>query len=211
MASKLVLIGGGGHCHACIDVIESGKEFSIIGIIDKREKVGQSVLGYPIIGDDEDLPKIVNEDITFLITVGHIKSSKIREKLFNLLEILNANIATVISHYAIVSKYSKIAKGTIIMHRAIIGPNTQIGQNCIINTNATIEHDTIIGNNVHVSTHCVINGNCHLKDGTFIGSNSTLFNGIKISENIIVGAGSLVSKNIVDSGIYFGNPLIRKN
>ena len=55
MKDKLILIGGGGHCHACIDVIESTSTFEIIGIIDTKDKIGQSVLGYPIIGKDSDL------------------------------------------------------------------------------------------------------------------------------------------------------------
>jgi sugar O-acyltransferase (sialic acid O-acetyltransferase NeuD family) len=208
---KLILIGGGGHCHACIDVIESKGEFEIIGIIDTKDKIGKFVLNYPIIGSDNDLPNFVNSDTWFLITVGYIKSSTLRRKLFFYLENLNANIATVISEYALVSKHSSIGKGTIIMHTATVGPCTVIGQNCIINTNANIDHDATLGNDVHISTHAVINGNCTIKDNVFIGSNSTVFQGISIESDSTIGAGSLVTKNLTEKGIYYGNPLNKKN
>lgn len=211
MVSKLILIGGGGHCHACIDVIESTKKFGIIGVLDTKDKLGQFVLDYSIIGTDEDLPKLINRDTWFLITLGHIKSFALRRKIYENLESLGANIATVISENALVSKYSSIGRGTVIMHRATIGAGSKIGQNCIINTNANIEHDTIVGNDVHVSTHAVVNGNCELKNGVFIGSNTTIFHGISIENDTVVGAGSLVTKNITEKGIYYGNPLSKKN
>jgi sugar O-acyltransferase (sialic acid O-acetyltransferase NeuD family) len=211
MVSKLILIGGGGHCHACIDVIESTKKFEIIGVIDTIDKLGQFVLDYTVIGTDEDLPQLINKDTWFLITLGYIKSSALRRKIFEKLESLDANIATVISDNALVSKYSSIGKGTIIMHRATIGVGSKIGQNCIINTNANIEHDTTVGDDVHVSTHAVVNGNCELKNGVFVGSNATIFQGISIENDTLIGAGSLVTKNITEKGIYYGNPLSKKN
>lgn len=210
MKNKLILIGGGGHCHACIDVIESGEVFKIVGILDVREKVGQTVLGYPIIGTDDNLPDLINQYTSFLITVGHIRSPNIRQNIFTRLIGLGGNLATIVSPHALVSPSSTIAWGSIIMHRATVGPNTHIGSNCIINTCATIEHDCKIGNHVHVSTHTVVNGDCLIADNVFIGSNSTLFQGICIASNIAIGAGSLVVKNISKPGTYFGNPLIKK-
>ena len=57
----IILIGGGGHCKACIDVIEEDNRYVIMGIIDFPEKIGQSILGYPIIDCDENLEKITKE------------------------------------------------------------------------------------------------------------------------------------------------------
>ena len=53
--NKIILIGGGGHCKSCIEVIESKGDFVIAGIIDVKEKIGTSLLGYPVIGCDDDL------------------------------------------------------------------------------------------------------------------------------------------------------------
>jgi len=50
----IVLIGGGGHCRAIIDVLEQEGRFNIIGIIDKPELLGKTVLGYEIIGNDSE-------------------------------------------------------------------------------------------------------------------------------------------------------------
>jgi len=83
MKEKIILVGGGGHCKACIDVIEQTGKFQIAGIIDLSEKVNQLVLGYPVIGCDADLPDLIETCPNVLITLGQLKSPARRMELFN--------------------------------------------------------------------------------------------------------------------------------
>ena len=53
---KIILVGGGGHCKSVIDVAESAG-YSIGGILDIPELVGSTVLGYPVIGTDDNMWK----------------------------------------------------------------------------------------------------------------------------------------------------------
>ncbi len=59
MKHPIILIGGGGHCKSCIDVIESEGKFQIKGIIDLPSELGNKVLGYPVIGNDDDIDSFV--------------------------------------------------------------------------------------------------------------------------------------------------------
>ncbi len=203
---KIILIGGGGHCKACIDVIEQENKYEIFGILDIKEKVGKSILGYKIIGVDDDIIKYIKEGYNFLITLGHIGKPDLREKLFKMIKNLNGNFATVISPFAYISQRSKIGEGTIIMHHALINTNTVIGNNCIINSKGLIEHDAIIGNNCHISTGSIINGGVKIGNNCFHGSNSVSMQYISIADNTIIGAGSVVTKDITESGVYVGIP-----
>ena len=206
---KLVLIGGGGHCKSCIDVIEHSQEYYVFGILDHIELMGTSVLNYKVIGSDEDIKKLKEEECAFLITVGQIKSSEIRKKIFQQLIDANAIIATIISPLATVSKYAKIGKGTIVMHHANINAEACIGNNCIVNTGCIIEHESTIGDHTHISTAAVVNGNCIIGSGVFIGSNATVANNISIKKDVILGSGSVIMRNINESGTYVGNPLVK--
>lgn len=187
---KIVLLGGGGHCHSVIDVIELEKRFEIIGIIDKPELLGQKVLGYEIIGCDNDLENIYKTCKNALITIGQIKSYTIRKNLFEKLKKIGFNLPVIISPLAYVSKYTQIDEGTIIMHHALVNSNVTVGKNCIINTKSLIEHDSIIGDYCHIATASVLNGGVTMKEGTFFGSNATSKEYIEIKN--FIKAGSVV-------------------
>lgn len=189
---NLILIGAGGHAKSCIDVIESQGEYNIVGLIDFKEKVGESLLGYPIIDCDENLPKHILETNYFLITLGQIKSAQRRKEIFEYAKSFGAKFATVISPRAYVSKHAKIGEGTIIMHDAFLNVGAEVGENCIINTKALLEHDVKVSNHCHISTGAILNGDVKVKDESFVGSNSTIVQGVEIPEKSFIKAGSLV-------------------
>lgn len=187
---KILLIGGGGHCRACIDVIETTKNWKIVGILDLAENVGKKVFSYDILGTDDDLKKYLSQFDEVLITIGQIKNPKLRSDLFLKLQQAKVKFATIISPHAYVSSYASIGEGSIIMHQAFVGPNAKIGRNCIINNKAQIEHDAVIEDFCHISTAAVVNGECKVLDSTFIGSNAVLKEGIVVNKNSIIAAGS---------------------
>jgi len=170
---QILLIGGGGHCHSVIDVIELEGKFSIAGIIDKKELIGQDVLGYKVIGCDDDLTDLFRTYKFAVVTLGHIKSNNLRVKLFNTLKNIGYTLPTIISPLAYVSKHTTLQEGSVIMHHALINANAKVGKNCIINTKALIEHDAEIKNNCHISTGAIINGGVIVKEHSFVGSNAT--------------------------------------
>jgi sugar O-acyltransferase (sialic acid O-acetyltransferase NeuD family) len=202
----IILIGGGGHCKACIDVIEAENKYRVIGIIDLPEKKGQELLGYKVIANDDDIPRLARQGNNFLITVGHTGNPLLRNRLYTTVKDNGGHLPIIISTSAYVSKHAKISQGTIIMHKAIINADAQILENCIINNNSLIEHETIIENNVHISTGAIINGNCKIGFNSLVGSGSIIKQQITVAKETIIGAGSVVIKNIINSGTYIGVP-----
>lgn len=170
---KIILIGGGGHCKSVIDVIEQQGIYEIAGIIDKKELIGTKVLGYEIIGCDNDLINLKENYSNAIVTVGHIKSNALRVKLFTLLKELDFNLPKIISPLAYVSKHAVIDEGSVVMHHALVNANAKVGKNCIINTKALIEHDAVIKDNSHISTGAIVNGGVVIEENTFYGSNAT--------------------------------------
>lgn len=205
---KIILVGGGGHCKSVIDVAESAG-YTIAGILDMPELVGTTVLGYPVIGTDDNISEYVDEAL-FLVTVGHIKDASLRIKLHERIKEAGGRLATLVASTAYVSRFASIGEGSVIMHHAMVNADAHIGTGCIINTFANIEHDANIGNYCHISTGTMVNGNCTVGEGVFLGSQSVMVNGIRITDGCVFAAGSMVRKNIVRKGIYSGNPAILK-
>ena len=185
---EILLVGGGGHCKSVIDVIELEDKYKIAGIIDKKELVGQEILGYKIIGCDDDLEELFKRYKYALVTVGQIESSSLRVTLFNLLKKIGYMLPIIISPLAYVSKYANIAEGTVVLHNALINADARVGKNCIINTKALIEHDVMIEDNCHISTAAVINGGVLVKENSFFGSSATSKEYIEVNGFIKAGS-----------------------
>lgn len=205
---KIILVGGGGHCKSVIDVAESAG-YSIGGILDIPELVGSTVLGYPVIGTDDNISDYVEDDL-FVVTVGHIKDPSLRIKLHERIKSAGGHFATLVASTARVSRFASIGEGCVVMHQAVINADAHVGAGCIINTFANIEHDAVIGDYCHISTGAMVNGNCTVGKGVFLGSQSVLVNGISITDGCVFAAGSMIRKNIIRKGIYSGNPALLK-
>nr|WP_282133256.1 DapH/DapD/GlmU-related protein [Cellulophaga baltica] len=131
--------------------------------------------------------------------------------------------------------FKKIGKNVNIEHKAKFGYGTNIiiGDNSGIGINASIPPDTIIGSNVMMGPDCIIYASNHnfsrvdipmiqqghskskttiIGDDVWIGGRVIIMPGKKIGNGVIVAAGSIVTKDLEDFGIYGGNPakLIKK-
>lgn len=137
------------------------------------EMVGTNVLGYTVLGTDDDIPAYV-EKAEFIITVGHIKNNSVRKKIAERIEKAGGKLATIVASDAYVSKYATVGEGTVIMHKAFVNADAKVGRNCIINTMVNIEHDAVIGDFCHISTGVMVNGGVNIGDDTFVGSQSVI-------------------------------------
>lgn len=207
MKESIILIGGGGHCKSCIDVIEQENKYHIVGILDAPELVGTKILGYEILGTDDDFPKLLKTVGNFLITVGQIKSPAKRINLYNMVKNGGGRLPVIVSPIAYVARSAAIGEGTIIMHHAIVNNEAQIGFNCILNSKSLIEHETVTGDFCHISTGAIVNGQVKIGDRCFIGSNSVVANNITIVDDSSISAGCQVLKDIKSPGVYIGDPL----
>ena len=199
---SIILLGNGGHCKSCIDVIENSADFCVKGIISKNPYYPGTFMDYEILGNDDDILKFFNNEDYGLVAVGQIKSAKKRIFLFNLLTKNNINLATVKSKYSLVSRSAELGEGTIIMHKSVINSGANIGMNCILNTNCIIEHDVKIGNHCHISTGAIINGGVTIGSESFLGSGCIIREGVNIGDNVLVSAGMVVMSDIASNTIY---------
>jgi sugar O-acyltransferase (sialic acid O-acetyltransferase NeuD family) len=211
MRKPLILIGGGGHCKSCIDVIEREGIYHIEGILDAVAEPGSKVLHYPVLGNDALIPSLIDRQHYFLITVGQIKSSEVRRKIYEQLVQQKAKLAIVVSPTATVSRYAEIGEGSIIMNDANVNAGSIVGNNVILNSGCLLEHDVVIADHVHVSTHAVLNGEVKIGEGSFVGSNSVLNQEVSIGKNVIIGSGAVVISDLIEPGTYHGVPAKRVN
>ena len=201
---SLILIGAGGHAHACIDVIERHGQYQIAGLVGMPEEMHAEHLGYAVIATDNDLPQLAKTCQFAFITVGQIQTPDHRIRLFQQATELGFQLPVLIAPSAHVSRHAAIGAGTIVMHGAIVNAGATVGNNCIINTRALIEHDATVEDHCHISTGAILNGNVSISAGCFVGSGSVIKEGITLGKRCVVGMGLSVRRNQVDQARFVG-------
>ncbi|TFH47549.1 MAG: acetyltransferase [Bacteroidia bacterium] len=189
---NIVLLGAGGHCKSVIDVLEHLDEYRIAGIVGMPQESGTKVLGYPVIGTDEDLDKIFSEYKYFHIALGFLRSPRRRIEIWKLLTGMGAKMPAIISPLAYVSRHAQIGSGSIVMHQALINASAVVGENVIINNKVLVEHDAFIGDHCHIATGAIINGGVKVGDASFVGSGAVTRQGANIEAGAFIKANSIV-------------------
>jgi sugar O-acyltransferase (sialic acid O-acetyltransferase NeuD family) len=200
----LILLGAGGHAHACVDIIEQHGRYEIAGLVGMPEEVNSISLGYSVIASDHDLPELAKSCRYALVTVGQIGSAENRMRLYRLAVELGFELPAIVSPLAYVSRHAVIGAGTIVMHGAIVNAGARLGDNCIVNTRALIEHDAAIEDHCHISTGAILNGNVRLGAGSFVGSGSTIRERVALGKACVVGMGVAVRHDQPDGARFVG-------
>ncbi len=208
---KLILLGGGGHCISCIDVILSTDLFEIVGILDPESTPGSKVSDFPVLGSDEMIKDLVEKECQFVITVGQIKNASVREILYQKVKSLGGLLPVIVSANSIVSPSAVLGEGTIVMHNAVINAQAELGKCAIVNTGSIIEHETKVGHFCHISTAATLNGQVKIGNHCMIGSNTVINNNLKITSGVVLGSATVVIKDITEPGIYVGQPAVKKS
>lgn len=207
MKEKIILIGGGGHAKSVIESINSMEKFEIIGILDKKDKVGSYIYDIEVIGVDGDLENYYKQGIkNIFITLGSIGNPIIRRKLYDYAKKIGFKFPNIIDKNSIISPKTLLGEGIFIGKGVIVNCDVNIGNNCIINTGCIIEHDCKIGDFVHIAPGSTLSGGVIIGENSHIGTNSTVIQYKKVGSNTVIGAGSVVIKDIDNNVKAYGNP-----
>ena len=205
---KLVIVGAGGFGREIAWQIQKNRfikyNYDILGFVDDdKSKLHTYVNGYEVIGNLEWL--VQYED--FISVVVCIANVNIRKKIIQLLkENPNIDFPVIICDGVSIADSVFIGEGTIICEHSLISTNTNIGKHCIIDYHCSIGHDVVIKDLVTIYPGSNIAGNILIDKFVEIGSGVQIIQGKNICSKVVIGAGSVVVRDIVEGCTYVGVP-----
>lgn len=204
---KVVLVGNGQHARVVIYNIKAQGLYDIACLTTCDESlIGNYYEGYEIAGTDDDLEKIRKKYNTnkFFIAFGDMKKRKVLYEHY----VSNGWEAVSIIHpKAVISEEAIIGKGVLIECGCLITPNPVIGDNVVINTGSQVNHDNIIENHVYIASGVVLSGGVTIRENTMLDDGVIVALGHSVGKNCLVTAGGVVTKDIPDGVVAFGNPI----
>ena len=205
---RVVGIGAGGHAKVVIDTLRLLGCYELVGLLDSnRELWNTDVLGVPVLGDDDMLPQLWEQEVRHaFIGLGGAGDTEPRRRVYCMARECGMTIVKAIHPSAVVASSAEIGHGPTILANAVVNADARLGENITINTGAIVEHECVIGDHVHVATGARLGGGVIVGNGSHIGLGASVRQDITIGENAIVGAGAVVVKDVPDGVVVVGVP-----
>jgi len=204
---NILLFGAGLHVQYCIDTIEKEGKYKIIGLTDSIKPIGTELYGYKIIGRQEQILELVEKyDISGgIVTIGDNWS---RKYVYGIIVsiIPDFHFVNTIHPRATIGKNVTIGAGNVIMAGVIINPGATVRNHCFLATGAQLEHDSFLDDYASISAGSITGGKVSIGKLTAITLGVTILDRISIGENSLIGAGSLVLKDVPDNVVVYGSP-----
>ncbi len=198
----ILIYGAGGHGKVVADIVEKEGTCRIAGLID--DALTETTLGYEILGEGEDVERIMKEGIrAAIVAVG---DNRTRGKIQARLLAAGLEIVSAIHPMASVARGATIGLGTVVAAGAVVGPDAVVGEGCIVNHCASVDHDCSIGALAHVAPGANIGGGVLVEEGALIGTGASVKPGLHIGAGSVVGMGATVIRDVEPDIMVVGVP-----
>jgi len=166
-------------------------------------------------GRFEGLPTVAFEKVeriyppeaySFFVPMSHREMNRYRKSIYDQVKDKGYRLISYISSKATVFHEDDIGENCFILEDNTIQPFTTIGNNVVIWSGNHIGHHSLIGDHVFFTSHVVLSGNCVVEPFCFFGVNATIRDGLRIAEGSFIAMSASVTKETTPWRVYIGAP-----
>ncbi len=212
MQKKLVIFGAGDIAELAHFYFETDSDYEVVAFsIDSDYLTDASFCGLPVIPFEEITTFYPPDQYELFVAFGYSKLNALRKEKYNEAKKKGYSLATYISSYATILNKQNIGENCFILEDNTIQPFVNIGNNVTLWSGNHIGHHSTICDHCFITSHVVVSGGVVIKEQCFIGVNATLRNHITLGDKCVIGAGTLLLASAEPEGLYIGKATNREN
>ncbi len=195
--TAIILYGGGGHGKTLIELVRAAGMYHWVGVIDDSRPVGSEVLGVPVLGGADMLPRLFEQGVRLAVNgVGGIGNPAVRLRVFETLAQAGFNCPAVVHPTAWIEQSTVLEGGVQVLAQSYVSSASRIGFGSVLNAGVIVSHDCQIGQCVNLSPGATLAGNVRVEDLAQIGMRATINLDITIGTGARVGNGATVKADV---------------
>lgn len=200
---KLIIIGSGETGLIAYEYFQFDSEYEVVAFSVNKQYINESIINGLAVVPFELLEQKYNPiEYEVYVAISSGKLNRNRTKVYHEAKLKGYKCASYISSKAFVWRNVEIGENCFIFENNTLQPFVKIENNVTLWSGNHIGHNTIIKNNCFISSHCVISGFCEVGENSFLGVNCTIENNTKIAKDNFIGAGALIQKNTNEKDFY---------
>lgn len=169
----------------------------------------------PSSGEFEGLPVVPFDEIEAAFPparyagcapLSHFRMNKLRERIYNEFKAKGYELISYVSSKATRFPGGQIGDNCFILEDNTLQPHCRIGSNVVIWSGNHIGHHSTVADHAFISSHVVISGHCTVGRNCFLGVNATLRDGITLGDATYIGMSTAVIRDTPTGAVVKGNP-----
>lgn len=161
-------------------------------------------LGLPVIPFEEIERVYPPDKFDMFVALSYSNVNKLRAEKYNAAKRKGYELVSYVSTKSAYWGDTEIGDNCFIFENQTIQPFVKIGNNVTMWSGNHIGHHSVIGDHCFIASHVVISGHVKIEPYCFLGVNSTIRDGITIAAECVIGAGALILKDTVAKAVYRG-------
>jgi sugar O-acyltransferase (sialic acid O-acetyltransferase NeuD family) len=205
MKRKLIIFGSGEIAQLAEYYFRTDSDYEIVAFTVDRDFVSDEVFcGLPVVPFDEVEKRFSPDKHELFVALSYSKLNLVRKEKYLAAKLKGYRIARYVSSKATVLNDGQIGENCFVFEDNTIQPFVKIGNNVTLWSGNHIGHHSIIKDHTFIASHVVVSGGVEIGEQCFIGVNATLRDHIKIGDRCVVGAGTLILSDLAPEGLYIG-------
>lgn len=209
---KILIFGTSQTADLAYYYVSKHTDLQIISFVLTEDRIDEDF--YIPNGTNQKYPLVAIENIEtiydvkehlFFAPLTGIKMNDFRKEIYNMAKSKGYNFYSYISPFATILT-EEIGENCFILEDNTIQPFTKIGNNVVLWSGNHIGHHSIIEDNVFITSQVVVSGNCVIGESSWVGVNATLSNNLTIGPKTLIGMGALLTKDTEKDSVYIGVP-----
>jgi len=165
--------------------------------------------GLPVVPFDSLETAFPPRQASLLLALGGRQVNRLRTAKYLDAKERGYSFASYVSSRALVWPDLQIGEGCMLFEGCMVHPFARIGSNCILRSGSHVSHHASVGDHSFLAAHSVLAGGASLGKRCFLGLNSSVRDGVKVADRCLVAAGAAVTADTTENGVYMGVPAKR--
>jgi sugar O-acyltransferase (sialic acid O-acetyltransferase NeuD family) len=200
---RIVMFGTGKGADTARRYFERDSPHGIISyIVDREFLTAPTFNGRPVVAVDEAVAKFPPDDVLAFVTLGSTRMNTLRAEKYRLLKSLGYRFVTYVHASNQLKGHCEIGENCFILENQSVNFDAEIGNNVVIWSGCQIGDRSRIGDHSFLAAHVVLNADVTIGEHAYLGSNCNISNGVHIARQSFIGANALITQDTKERAVH---------